>query len=294
MKRLSDINLRDPYILPVSRENTYYLYGTDGATAWHGKPAGFDVYKSCDLLNWEGPYPAFRPGPTFWGTHHYWAPEVHFYQGKFYMFASFKAEGIARATHILVADHPLGPFQTHGDSPITPRHWECLDGTLYIEKDGTPWMVFCREWLQVTDGEMYAVQLAPNLYDTVGEPILLFKASSAPWSKPGEGGEQVTDGPYLHRMGNGQLVMLWSSGGYQGYATGLARSVSGKIIGPWKQDETPIFHEDGGHGMLFQDWYGNLLLTLHAPNNNPKERPIILRVEERSGTLEMKEVSSAF
>ena len=44
--RLSDINLRDPFVLV--HEGRYYLYGTRGATCW-GPATGFDVYVSADL-----------------------------------------------------------------------------------------------------------------------------------------------------------------------------------------------------------------------------------------------------
>ncbi|WP_018757187.1 glycoside hydrolase family 43 protein [Paenibacillus terrigena] len=288
MIRLSDIHFRDPFILPVPVENTYYMYGTQGATAWDGKPEGFDVYRSCDLLNWEGPFPVFRSEPGFWSDHHYWAPEVHHVQDRFYMFASFKAKGMSRAVQVLVADHPMGPFELHSLGPITPKAWECLDGTLYMEKDGTPWLIFCREWLQVTDGEIYAAKLADTLDRIVSEPQLLFRASEAPWVKPNTEGGFVTDGPFLHHMNNGRLLMIWSSLGEQGYTTGIARSVSGRITGPWVHEENPLYVEDGGHGMLFRDWYNNLLLALHAPNHNPNERPSILRVEESSDSLEAK------
>ncbi|HTG68545.1 MAG TPA: hypothetical protein VL921_04735 [Candidatus Udaeobacter sp.] len=29
-------------------------------------------------IQWDGPYPAFRPEPGFWADHHFWAPEVYF------------------------------------------------------------------------------------------------------------------------------------------------------------------------------------------------------------------------
>lgn len=50
------------------------------------------------------------------------------------MFASFKSETRSRATQILSADHPNGPFLLHGEEPITPKDWECLDGTFYIDQ----------------------------------------------------------------------------------------------------------------------------------------------------------------
>jgi hypothetical protein len=42
--------------------------------------------------------------------------------------------------------------------------------------------------------------------------------------------------------------------------------VSGSVLGPWAQDDTPLWSDDGGHGMVFRALDGQLFLTLHAPN----------------------------
>lgn len=284
--RLEDIHFRDPYILAIPSRKKYYLYGSIGQNVLNGPAIGFDVYESEDLIHWSGPSPCFRAPADFWSDHHYWAPEVYEWEGRFYMFASFKAEGVPRVTGVLVADQPEGPFELWCRS-LTPPDWECLDGTLYVDDQGDPWMIFCKEWVQVEDGEMYAVRLKPDLKGTIGKPDLLFKASEAQWSVGG--GEQrnryVTDGPFLYRMQNDELVMMWSTSGQDGYTLGLARSVSGKPQGPWKQDDKPLFANNGGHGMLFRTFEGQLCLTIHAPNSHPNERPVIFRMQEKQGQL---------
>lgn len=286
MKQLSEIHLRDPFILPVDSEQRYYLYGTTGETAWVGKPSGFDVYISQDRIHWEGPKPAFRPSATFWADRHYWAPEVHELKGKYYMFASFKSEMQARATQILVADHPVGPFVPHGDGPVTPSEWECLDGILYVDRDGIPWIIFCHEWLQVQDGKMCAVRLSEDLKGRVGDVITLFRASEAPWVHATQGNNYVTDGPFLYRSNTGELLLLWSSHGTDGYAMGIARSLTGEITGPWIHEDDPIYKKDGGHGMLFRSFEGgHVLLTIHVPNLQPDERPQILNIRDEGNTL---------
>lgn len=259
------LRIRDPYVLTDAKEGLYYLYGTN-----HVK--GFDVYTSRDLEQWEGPQPAFRPEAGFWADRDFWAPEVHEYRGRYYMFATMKADGVCRGTQILASDHPLGPFLPHSDGPVTPRDWECLDGTLHIDGDGRPWIVFCHEWLQVQDGEMCAMPLTESLDAPDGEPVLLFRASEASWVVPrATGTDYITDGPWLYREGEA-LLMLWSSLGRNGYAMGISRSVSGDVHGPWTHDEHPLFGQDGGHGMKFRDLDGNELLTFHVPNKGPEER----------------------
>lgn len=289
--KTANLHIRDPFVLPVPAEGKYYLYGTMG-TMWAEKgEMGFDTYRSSDLENWEGPLPAFRTKPGFWATHHFWAPEVHLYEGKYYMFASFKANDVSRGTQILISDKPEGPFVPLTEKPVTPSDWECLDGTLYIDPKGEPWMVFCHEWVQVGDGEICAMCLSKDLKTAVAKPVLLFKASDAKWvnSVSKDKPDYVTDGPFLHRTKSGALLMLWSSFGRDGYSATFARSESGEITGPWIQESEPLGIKDAGHSMIFRTFGGDLMLAMHQPNENPYERAIFRRIKEIDGRIEIEE-----
>lgn len=281
MLKRNQIQIRDPYIALL--DGKYYLYGTTDKFCWGGPGEGFDAYCSDDLENWVGPFPIFRAPEGFWATENFWAPELHVYDGAYYLFASFHTPGVCRGTQILRAESPLGPFEIWSDGPVTPRDWECLDGTLYIDGAGDPWMVFCHEWVQIVDGGMCAIRLSKDLRSAVGEPVTLFTATEAPWNKQ-DTENHVTDGPFLYTSAAGKLLMLWSTNGYEGYTIGCAVS-DGGILGPWKQCEEPVFGKDGGHGMLFRDKEGRLMLTIHAPNDTPNERPIFLQVEDMGDTL---------
>lgn len=277
---LGDIVIRDPFVLPVGSDSTYYLYGTRPTFG----QAPFLCYTSQDLEHWAGPHDIIDLPANFWASQDYWAPEVHLWKGRYYLFATYAAEkGTVRRTHIAVADRPLGPFKPIGDEAQTPRGWMCLDGTLFVDEVDRPWMVFCHEWVQVQDGEICAIPLTDDLAAASGEPILLFRASSAPWVAKRK--DKVTDGPFLHRTKTGDLVMLWSSFGHDGkYKVGLAHSRSGTLHGPWSQHETPLFEDDGGHAMLFRTFDGVLMAALHAPNSHPS-RPRLYPVIDAGDTL---------
>ncbi len=292
----SEIQIRDPFVVAQREHRRYLLFGTTDSDCWKGPALGFDVYIGHDLRRWDGPFPAFRPEVGFWATMNFWAPEVHAFKDRWYMLASFKAEGLARGTQALVADEPLGPFRVHSPEPLTPSSWECLDGTLYVDECGKPWLVFCHEWVQVRDGEVCAMRLTDDLCAAAAEPLILFKGSDAPWTRPHrrkdgslDPGMRVTDGPFVYRASSGELLILWSSFTDTGYAMGIARSASGSIIGPWSHDERPIADNDSGHGMLFRDLEGKLVATWHAPNRTPDERPVFFSVEDRHGILKIGE-----
>ncbi|GAB4579483.1 MAG: glycoside hydrolase family 43 protein [Anaerolineales bacterium] len=295
--KTSEIQIRDPFIFPHQEEKVYYLFGTTDKNCWKGPGQGFDCYKSEDLNHWEGPFPAFRPPAHFWGKENFWAPEVHFVNGRYSMFATFIAPQRYRGTHILVSEQVSGPYVPLQAEPITPPDWQCLDGTLFLEADGSPWMVFCHEWVQVHNGAVYAMPLTTDLRKRAGRPVFLFNASEAPWVHPYKLPHQdsrfrfptyVTDGPFLHRLNNGTLLMLWSSFGTQGYAMGLARSDTGLITGPWHHAPDPLWAADGGHGMIFRTFDGQLMLTFHRPNNTPDERPVFIELDETDDTLCLK------
>jgi arabinan endo-1,5-alpha-L-arabinosidase len=290
MLETADIHIRDPFVLPVAAEQRYYLYGTTGPQAWTNSAAGFEHYTSPDLQRWEGPFPTFRPPTGFWADRNFWAPEVHVYRGRYYLFASFKAEGVCRGTQILAADGPQGPFLPISDGPVTPRDWECLDGTLFVDAHDQPWIVFCHEWVQVGDGEMCALRLSDNLEVAIEPPHRLFRASEAPWaqdiSSKGRRG-YVTDGPWLHRLASGELIMLWSSFSTGGYTVGVARSTSGEILDAWQQVPEPLYAGDGGHCMVFRAFDGQLWLAFHRPNESPDERPQFLPLRENGLSLEI-------
>ncbi|MBA3686223.1 MAG: family 43 glycosylhydrolase [Planctomycetes bacterium] len=285
MRRLQDIQIRDPFVLPLPGEGWYHLFGSTDANCWSGPATGFDRYRSRDLVEWEGPFPAFRAPEGFWSATQFWAPEVHRYRDRCYLFASFKSPERCRGVQILVADHPERPFVVHSSQPVTPAAWECLDGTLHVDAAGQPWMVFCHEWVQVHDGEICAVRLSTDLTQALGEPVLLFRASAAPWALATAAGDRITDGPFLQRCEDGSLLMLWSSLGAHGYAMGVANSPTGSILGPWRQQAEPVYARDGGHGMLFSDFAGHLQLAIHTPNDTPNERPVFLATEIFAGGL---------
>ena len=285
-----DLHTRDVCIVPVKEEGKYFLYDFFQIPGQTGR--AINARESEDLEWWSEAYPVFVPDENYWGPLDLWAPECHCYKGKYYAISSFRGVGGYRGCQFLVSDTPRGPLKPMVNKPATPENWHCLDGTLYVDKEGNPWMVFCHEWLQVHDGQICAIRMKEDLSDSIGDPVILFRASEAPWrythcaeavrsdnAKPNSGWERVTDGPYLWRGDDGTLFMVWTSFSDTGYATGYARSLSGEITGPWEQEEEPLYTLHGGHAMLFKRFDDTLMMTLHCPNIPGKERMLLFEME---------------
>ncbi len=271
----NDIRIRDPFILIEG--DTYYMYGTtDLHEDLQAKPR-FSVYTSKDLEEFEGPFAVFDgEGSGFWADRDYWAAEVWKYNDKFYLFGSFKSEDHVRASQILMADSPMGPFVPISHKPVTPEAWECLDGTLFID-NGRPYMVFCHEWVQCGDGEMCAVELKPDLSGPAGESVVLFKAGDNPCVESIDPNKvcKITDGPFLYRE-DGKVKMIWSSFAHGKYA--VLEATADTLLGPWEHHDSR-FDFDGGHAMIFTDLQGKKRISLHHPNVPPMERPLFLPVD---------------
>lgn len=290
MKR-TEVNIRDPFVL-VS-EGKYYLYGTRSATTW-GKADGFDVYVSRDLENWEGPKEIFHRPEGFFADQNYWAPECIYYKGAYYLIATLGAEDRKKGTYILRSSTPDGTFEVYSER-ITPEDWTCIDATVYIE-NGTPYLIFSHTLEESPDGDFCIMELSEDLKIAVSAPEVLFRAKDTVWAHAIPFGKEefgidgpayFSDGPFVIRTDDGQLWMTISSWGEKEYAVGAARSASGSIKGPWIQQETPIWPENGGHGMSFRDLYGKMIFTLHYPNTKTMEHPTFWEVIIEDGTMRL-------
>lgn len=279
----SDINIRDPFVL--CKDGIYYMYGTR-ANNFGRLTNGFDVYESRDLENWSEPKEVFNSNKFGLNACVNWAPEVHEYEGSYYMFATFTKENGLRGTYVLKSNSPDGNFEPHSNGAVTPFEWEALDGTFYVE-DGIPYCVFCHEHTQILDGAVCYVELSKDLKSSVGSPVHLFNASSFLNKTASEESHNVTDGPFLYKKSDNTLLMIWSTVKDRNYCQCVTKSSNGKINGEWKHLE-PIFTNDGGHGMIFKDFNGNLKLTLHSPNIQLEEKPIFFDIEETENSIAIK------
>lgn len=319
--KLEDFRAHDPFILADANSQTYYLYTSVTSGALPRRQAGVVAYTSKDLKRWDGPNVVFRVPADGWANpaHGAWAPEIHLYQGKYYLFVTLhnRDKIIAkppqswrlthmRGTQIFVSNSPEGPFEALADRPATPMDMMTLDGTLFVE-DGKPWIVYCHEWIQVINGTFEAMRLKPDLLAAEGKPLLMFCASDAPWIRPWQAKPNdeprpfVSDGCFFYRTKNGRLLMLWSSwqanGKYaqtntQTYIQTYAYSLSDRLVGPWRQAQ-PLLTNDSGHGMIFTTFDDRLMLVVHRPTMSPASRARLHELEDTGDGIRLKYRESA-
>lgn len=168
MKR-ENIRIRDPFVF--TEEGKYYLLGTTGNDSWN-KGSDLTLFVSDDLENFES-CGTLVLAETLGEYTQIWAPELHKYNGNYYLIVSVFNERYGRGSILLTADTVKGPFTPLTGKYITPEGWWCLDATLFC-KDGKPYLYFSNEWIcTVTndgDGSLFAAELSPDLKEIVGRP----------------------------------------------------------------------------------------------------------------------------
>ena len=285
-------SLRDPFILVEG--GVYYAYGT-GVVGTEWDNTIWSCYKNTSG-KLDGEWVKVNKGVAVLpqtAIKNRWAPEVHKYKGKFYMFTTYySSETNHRGSTILRSDSPEGPFVEITNGTITPPCWDAIDSTLYVDPDGQPWMVFVHEWTCTEDnvGLMAVAKLSDDLTHLISEPVDLFRADEPEWTN-----DRVTDGCFMYTTEDNKLLMLWSNfDADHNYTVCIAHSENGKIDGKWIHEKEPMFSIkttkkfDGGHGMIFTALDGKKYLCVHSPNvpnETSAERMIFVSVHEENGTL---------
>ena len=281
-------SLRDPFVLVEDR--VYYVYGTGVDRGW--VDSTYDCYKCDDISLGKWEKVELKYEIPDWAEKNFWAPEVHKYKGKFYLFATYFSSVTGhRGCSIWRSDSPEGPFAEITNGTVTPPEWDAIDGTLYVDECGDPWLIFVHEWTCTDDrkGRMSVARLSEDLTHLISEPKDIFRSDDPSWTDAG-----VTDGPFMYRTQDGQLLMLWSNFMNKDYVVGMARSKNGRPDGEWVQDDRLLFTKDvtggrdGGHGMVFHAIDGRMYLAVHSPNlatESEKEEVIFVPLREQNGTL---------
>ena len=229
-----DQYMADPFVL--QHEGQYYAYGT-GVLSPEGW--AFPVLHSTDLVSWQ---------PRGWslippGGHEFWAPEVAYQDGVFYMY--YSARGIDDKDHQLrVATHtsPLGPFRDTGrvlvpDQPFT------IDAHPFQDRDGQWYMFYSQDFLTLDDpyrvGTGIVVDRMLDMLTLAGEARVvirphadwqLFKAQRSMYGAVYDW--YTIEGASL-RFHNGLYYCFFSGGAWEHDNYGISYVIADQVMGPY-------------------------------------------------------------
>ncbi len=205
------VDVHDPV---MAREgDTWYLFSTG---------PGITIYSSKDRLHWQHAGRAFATEPT-WAkrvapgfTGHLWAPDIHFHQGRFYLYYSVSAFGKNTSAIGLTINKTLDPkspnyaWEDQGiviESVPNRDMWNAIDPAVIEDDKGQAWMSFGSFW----------------------GGLKIFKLNDA-WSKPAEPQE-------------------WHSIAKRERGTGTADADAGP-----GEIEAPFIFRKGDYYYLFASW----------------------------------------
>ena len=260
----------DPFIVPY--EGKYYLYCTPEndrplvkSNAFDtnvGEEDGITVYESNDLIHWENKGYCLKKGDVV-GEKWFWAPEVTYYKGKFYMLYVAE-EHIAVAT----ADHPLGPFTQK--NKVFLREGKALDGHIFIDDDGRIYLYYVRLG---GGNRIFAARLSADLMTIEEEYEDCLICAEEPWETVDC---KVAEGCFMVKH-KGIYYLSYSCNHTRNpaYAVGYATATS--PLGPFRKYEgNPILSQNeafcglGHHSFTKLPGEEDLLCIYHCHNDNPE------------------------
>jgi beta-xylosidase len=250
--REAGLSLRDHFIIKVGAQ--WFCTGTSNPV-WTGPNPGVRLLVSDDLINWRhhawlidaSKLPADSPY-----NGRFWAPEIHFIQGKFWLTVNSgkvtPEDPKGMKTHsvwLFSADRVDGPYRLV-KGPLTPHYNN--DATLFEDDDGQTYLYTSGNGLWQAKIDLATGDLAA--------PIQKFLDKREPgypeWMVGG------IEGPFVIKR-DGTYFMFFSSW-TRGYEVGLLKSSS--PLGPWelaarepifgtrKKGYRPELAADGGYAHL--------------------------------------------
>ena len=267
---ITDVPVHDPVM--IRQGDTYYIFATG---------PGIAVWSSPDRVHWKHEKPVFAEPPawaldaipTFRG--HIWAPDISYYDGKYFLYYSVSAFGkntscIGVATNVtLDPNDPKFKWEDHGkviQSVPGQTNWNAIDPNLITDDDGKPFLAFGSFWeglklVQLTPDRLHAAQsLAhlPTIASRKKDPAA--PNPPAPPGNPEEAGGNAIEAPFLFRHGGDYFLFAsidyCCRGAKSDYKMIVGRAKS--LAGPYLDRTGTDLARGGGTLLLAGDakWYG--------------------------------------
>lgn len=261
-------NIADPYLIKV--DDTYYVYGTTDAET------GFRVFSSTDLRNFTSDGFIYKSSRK-WQSGDFWAPEVYFYQEKYYLFYTARQKSSnTLKIGVAISDSPNGEFVDASDTPVFDLGFAMIDAHIFFDDDGRKYLYYSKDCSEnIVEGyhtsQIYAVELEDDLLQMKGSPVLLSTPEGPLETSTGD--YRWNEGPFLLKNPTSQLYYLMYSGGHYAEASyHMSYSTSTNPLGPFeKSPHNPLLQSNleedfsgPGHNSVWIESDGQMLLAYHT------------------------------
>jgi arabinan endo-1,5-alpha-L-arabinosidase len=265
-----DISVHDPVM--IKAKDTYYIFCTG---------MGISVWSSKDRVNWKAEEPVFSDAPAWTAKavpgfkKHFWAPDISYWNGWYYLYYSISAFGKNTSAIGLVTNKTLDPlsadFKWEDQGKIIQSYpgltnWNAIDPNLITDQKGNPYLAFGSFW----DG-LKLVKLSKNRLKVIGDTVKLRTIASRKKdtsavnppsvdNNPPDAGGNAIEAPFIFRKA--KYFYLFASIDYcckgpeSTYKMIIGRSKS--LQGPYLDEKGLDLRHAGGTILLQgdQDWYG--------------------------------------
>ncbi len=230
-------NIGDPFVLRAS-DGTYYCYATSA-------PDGFKAWTSPDLVHWTEIGYVYKRREDSWGESDFWAPEVVFHSGKYFMHYSARwGRNQSLRIGVAVSGSPAGPFVDVFNQPMFDFGYAAIDGHIFFDDDGHKYFYYSRDCSEnVVDGRheshLYVAELDDDLISFKGEPLLILQPEQE-WEIRSGAEWRWNEGPFVlkHR---GKYYLMYSANFYASRDYSVGYAVAESPLGPFvKAAHNPV------------------------------------------------------
>lgn len=227
----------DPFVW--RHEGVWYAIGT-------GEPGIFPVLRSEDFVSWNLLGPAFSPLPPDYGDN-YWAPELAFHQGTFYLYYSVGRGDKSHHIRVATSTRPEGPYVDTGLRVTDP--FVCpfaIDASPFCDQDGQWYLAYARDFLDTANGFRVGTGIViDRLIDMTrlaGEERVIARAQFE-WQRflknrimyGGVYDWHTIEGPFLW-LHEGSYYCFYSAGRWENDSYGVDFAVASHPLGPWRNE----------------------------------------------------------
>ena len=265
-------NIGDPFILRTVG-GAYYCYATSAQD-------GFHAWKSDDLVNWQEIGYIYTRQQDSWGVSDFWAPEVIYFEGKYYLHYSARwGKNLSLRIGVAISESPIGPFLDVYNHPMFDFGYAVIDGHVFIDDDGKKYLYYSRDCSEhIIEGRheshLYVTELDDDLVTVKGEPVFLTKPEQD-WEIRSGNEWRWNEGPFLLKS-EGKYFLMYSANFYASRDYSVGYATADKPLGPFiKAENNPILRSNSleisgpGHNSVTTSPSGKDLLIVYHIHTDP-------------------------
>lgn len=247
----------DPFVW--KHDGAYYAVGTGvieaqsdvgqavSALTVEGAPGVFLLLRSNDLATWTPIGSALETLHPDYGDA-YWAPEVAYAGGMFYLYYSVGRGDKAHHIRVALSERPEGPYRDLGTRVTDPfRCPFAIDASPFQDNDGEWYLFYARDFLDGSrPGTAVVVDRLRDMTQLAGEEQVVVRPRHD-WQRfvagrimyGGVYDWHTIEGPCVRKR-DGRYYCLFSAGRWENESYGVDFAVADNVMGPYVCESNDI------------------------------------------------------